>query len=61
MAERKAGSRGSADRDTKTRREASSMAESALFNNPFTKMFSELNAPWFDAFKSAAAHYIDNS
>ncbi len=37
------------------------MAESTTFNNPFTKMFSELNAPWCDAVKNAAAQYIDNS
>lgn len=36
------------------------MAENTLFNNPFAKMFGELNAPWCDAVKSAAAQYIEN-
>lgn len=36
------------------------MAESILLTNPFTKAFSELNAPWCDAVKNAAAQYIDN-
>jgi hypothetical protein len=37
------------------------MADNTMFNNPFTKMFGELNAPWCDAVKNAAAQYIDNS
>ena len=37
------------------------MAESTSVNNPFLKMFGELNAPWCDAVKNAAAQYIDNS
>jgi hypothetical protein len=36
------------------------MAESTLFTNPFAKMFGEMNAPWSDAVKHAAAQYIDN-
>ena len=30
------------------------MAENTMLNNPFTKMFGELNAPWCDAVKQAA-------
>jgi hypothetical protein len=37
------------------------MAESTMFNNPFTKMFGELNAPWCGAVKQAAEQYINNS
>lgn len=37
------------------------MAENTFSNNPFMKMFGELNAPWCDAMKQAAAQYIDNS
>lgn len=37
------------------------MAENIFLQNPFIKMFSELNAPWCDAMKHAAAQYIDNS
>lgn len=36
------------------------MADKTSFNNPFMKMFGELNAPWCDAVKHAAAQYIDN-
>jgi hypothetical protein len=37
------------------------MAENIFSQNPFMKMFGELNAPWCDAVKHAAAQYIDNS
>jgi hypothetical protein len=37
------------------------MAESTVFANPFAKMLSEINAPWCDAVKQAAAQYINNS
>src|SRR5262245_53695851 len=37
------------------------MAEHTHASNPFVKMFSELNAPWLDAVKHAAAQYIDTS
>lgn len=36
------------------------MADKTSLNNPFMKMFGELNAPWCDAMKHAAAQYIDN-
>jgi hypothetical protein len=36
------------------------MAENTSFNNPFAKMFGELNAPWCDAVKKAAEQYLDN-
>jgi len=36
------------------------MAESIFSHNPFLKAFSELNAPWCEAVKHAAAQYIDN-
>jgi hypothetical protein len=37
------------------------MAEHTQASNPFMKMFSELNAPWCEAVKHAAAQYIDTS
>jgi len=36
------------------------MADKTPLNNPFVKMFGEMNAPWCDAVKHAAAQYIDN-
>src|SRR5205814_5923481 len=44
-----------------TRKETAIMAENTMLNNPFTKMFGELNAPWCDAVKQAAEQYINNS
>ncbi|HXG21930.1 MAG TPA: hypothetical protein VNN62_22985 [Methylomirabilota bacterium] len=37
------------------------MAENASFTNPLYKIFGELNAPWCEAVKHAAAQYLDNS
>jgi hypothetical protein len=37
------------------------MAENPQASNPFVKILSELNAPWCDAVKQAAAQYIDTS
>jgi hypothetical protein len=48
-------------RRAETRKEAALMAENTLFTNPFSKIFSELNAPWCGAVKHAAAQYLENS
>jgi hypothetical protein len=37
------------------------MADQTSFTNPLYKMFGELNAPWYEAVKHAAARYLDNS
>jgi hypothetical protein len=35
------------------------MAEKAQIGNPFARMFSELNVPWWDAARQVASQYID--
>jgi hypothetical protein len=37
------------------------MAETLWANNPFVKMFSEINAPWCNALKQGAAQYIETT